>query len=254
MSDSCCSPTATRSRTDNQMHMKVGAPRPADPSSLPLSDYWEQLAAALPEFSPEEQRHAVTLYQELAKGEPVAPEGLGRALGVPAEAAQQILDGPPIQSFVYPDSEGRVIGFGGLAVAPTEHRFEVDGRALWTWCAWDSLFIPRILGKTARVKTKDPQTGEPIRLVVTPEGVDSVEPDSAVVSFLVADSSQFNSSAANVMATFCHLVFFFASPDSGALWTAEHDGTFLYSMDDAFELGRLLNDRNFGVELARRGG
>lgn len=54
-----------------------------------------------------------------------------------------------IKSFVYPDGEGRVLGFGGLTVAPMHHRFEVGGRILWTWCAWDSLFIPGTLGRQA---------------------------------------------------------------------------------------------------------
>jgi hypothetical protein len=31
-----------------------------------------------------------------------------------------------------------------LAATAMHHRFEVDGRALSTWCAWDSLFIPEI--------------------------------------------------------------------------------------------------------------
>jgi hypothetical protein len=34
--------------------------------------------------------------------------------------------------FVYPDEQGRVLGFGGLAAAPMHHCFEVDGRTLWT--------------------------------------------------------------------------------------------------------------------------
>src|SRR2546422_6561781 len=59
-----------------------------------------------------------------------------------------------LKAFVYPDDEGRVLGFGGLAAAPMHHRLEVDGRTLWTWCAWDSLFIPEILGKRARVDRK----------------------------------------------------------------------------------------------------
>ncbi len=38
--------------------------------------------------------------------------------------------------------------YWGLAIAETKHRLEVDGRALYTWCAWDSLFLPEILQRT----------------------------------------------------------------------------------------------------------
>jgi hypothetical protein len=41
--------------------------------------------------------------------------------------------------------QGRVLGFAGLAATAMHHRFEVDGRALSTWCVWDSLFLPGVL-------------------------------------------------------------------------------------------------------------
>ena len=145
-----------------------------------------------------------------------------------------------------------MLGFGGLAVAPLHHRFEVDGRSLWTWCAWDSLFIPEILGQTARVTSPDPETGELVRLVVTPHRIESAEPGSAVVSFLLPDADAFGRSAANVMAKFCHFVFFFGSRASGERWLAKHPGTFLNSVDEAFSLAKRLNARIFGAEKARR--
>ena len=144
-----------------------------------------------------------------------------------------------------------MLGFGGLAAAQMQHRFEVEGRTLWTWCAWDSLFIPEILGKPARIESRDPQSGGIVRLVVSPDRVESVEPKGAVVSFLLPDG-HFRTSAANVMAQFCHFVFFFTSRASGERWMAKHPGTFLYSLDDAFALAKRLSAKNFGPELGRR--
>src|SRR5260370_37014193 len=97
------------------------------------------------------------------------------------------------------------------------HRFEVDGRTLWTWCAWDSLFIPEILGRPARVASADPDTGEIVRLVVTPDRVESAVPDGAVVSFIPPAAKGFDGGAANVMANFCPLVFFLSSRAYGEL-------------------------------------
>ena len=218
-----------------------------------LDQYWERLAAGLRPFSPEEQRAAVTLYQELAKGQPVDAEQLAQALGVPTSEARALLARDSIKTFVYPDAKGRVLGFGGLAAAPMHHRFEVDGRTLWTWCVWDSLFIPEILGKEARVTSPDPENGELVRLVVSPDGIESAEPKDAVVSFLLPDAHDFDTSAANVMAKFCHFVFFFRSRSSGERWIAKHPGTFLYSPEEAFALAKRLNAKNFGQELAPRG-
>ena len=216
-----------------------------------LEQYWERLAQELPSFSPEEQRTAVTLYRELAKGQAVDADQLAQALGVPPAEARALLARDPIKAFVFLDDQGRVLGFGGLAAAQMQHRFEVEGRMLWTWCAWDSLFIPEILGKAARIESRDPENGKIVRLVVSPDGVESVEPTDAVVSFLLPDG-HFRTSASNVMAEFCHFVFFFTSRASGERWMAKHPGTFLYSLDDALALAKRLNAKNFGLELARR--
>ncbi len=216
-----------------------------------LDQYWAAIAECLPEFSREEQRAAVVMYRELAKGEAVSAEQFAEALGVAREKALKLLERDPLKSFIYRDEQERVLGFGGLAAAPMHHKFEVDDRTLWTWCAWDSLFIPEILGETARVETTVPETGETVQLVVSPEGIDSLEPETAVVSLLLPASAQFEESAANVMATFCHFVFFFASRESGQQWTAKHEGTFLYPLEDAVKLARRLNRKNFGHELRR---
>jgi len=217
-----------------------------------LDQYWEGLSPHLPLFSPEEQRVAVTLYRELAKGQAVDATQLGRVLGVSPEEARAFLTRDSIKSLVYADDRSRVLGFGGLAAARMHHRFEVDGRTLSTWCAWDSLFIPEILGKSARVTSPDPENGEVVRLLVSPDRIESVDPEGAVVSFLLPDAHDFDISAANVMAKFCHFVFFFTSRSSGESWMAKHPGTFLYSLDEAFVLAKLVNAKNFGPELARR--
>lgn len=214
--------------------------------------YWQELEPHLPHFLPEEQRVAVALYRELAKGRAVDTAQLSLALGISFDDARTLLDREPTKNFIYPDDQGRVVGFGGLAAAQMHHRFEVDGRTLSTWCAWDSLFIPEILGQTARITSPDPESGELVRLVVTPERIASVEPPGAVVSFVLPDAEVFGTSAANVMAKFCHFIFFFSTRLSGESWVAKHPGTFLYSLDEAFVLARRLNARNFGTELARR--
>ena len=220
-------------------------------STPPVDQYWAALHAALPSFSPEEQQVAVTLYRELAKGQPVDAEHLGLALGGSAAEARAFLERDSLKAFAYRDDQGRVLGFGGLTTARMHHQLELEGRTLWTWCAWDTLFLPEILGQRGRVMSPDPETGEAVRLTVTPQEITSADPRHAVVSFLLPDAHEFVS-AANVVKTFCHFIFFFASRASGERWVAKHPGTFLYSLGDAFGLAKRFNARNFGPELARR--
>jgi alkylmercury lyase len=223
-------------------------PIPAKPT---LDEYWAALQPHLPSFSLEEQRAAIALYRELAKGEPVDESRLACALGMSTAEARALLQRDSIKSLIYADSRGLVLGFGGLAAAPTmHHHIEVGGRALSTWCAWDSLFIPEILQRPVRVASRDPESGEHVRLVATPERIEWVEPNEAVISFIRPDAQVFGTSAANVMARFCHFIFFFASRSSGERWTAKKPGTFLYSLDEAFALAKRSNLNNFGAELA----
>ena len=217
----------------------------------PFPEYWQRLEECQRPTSPDDQRVAVALYRELAKGEAVSDEQLAGALGATPVEARALLERPWIKCSSFTDQEGRVAGFGGLATRPMHHRFEVDGRTLWTWCAWDSLFIPQILGQTARVASDDPETGETVRLVVTPTSVEEAAPAEPLVSFVEPEAEVFRTSAANAMANFCHFVFFFASRDSGERWTARHPGTFLYPLDDAIALARRLVAHRFGTELAR---
>jgi hypothetical protein len=91
-----------------------------------------------------------------------------------------------------------------------------------------------------------------VQLIVTPSRIESATPDSAVVSFVRPEASAFAASADNVMAKFCHFVFFFASLRSYERWAGKHPGTFPFSLDEAFALAKRLNARNFGLELAAR--
>ena len=56
-----------------------------------LDQYWEGLAAGLPPFSGEEQQAAVTLYRELAKGQPVDATQFAQALGVSPSEGRALL-------------------------------------------------------------------------------------------------------------------------------------------------------------------
>jgi alkylmercury lyase len=212
-----------------------------------VEEYWTALERALQESSADEQRAAVVLYRELARGEAVTPEHFGRALNVSQADAEALLGRPSIRSFTYRDAQDQLVGFGGLSTVPMHHTLRVTGRTLWTWCAWDSLFIPEILGLRAEVESLDPETRRPVRLIVTPDQVENVDSEGTVVSFVMPDA--LGQSAATVIGSFCHFIFFFESRDSGERWVTKHAGTFLYPLNVAFDLARRWNRARFGAML-----
>jgi len=199
-----------------------------------------ELLARLPTMTGEEQRLGLEIYRQLAQGEPVLRSELAEALEAPPDTVDELLEHPNLRSLTYTDKQGRIIGFGGLAVREMPHRFRIDGRTLFTWCAWDSLFIPVILGLEAEVESPAPGSTVRVRLRVAPDGVERIQPPRAVMSFLLPSAQTFQADALKAMAAFCHFIFFFPESDSAAEWTKGHPDTTVISISDAFELGRSM--------------
>ena len=211
-------------------------------SEAPIAALADRFVACFPKLNAEERRVFVALYRQLALGEPVAPQEIALRTGAAVDRVNALLDAVPA---VYRE-EGKVIGFWGLTVRPlSKHRFQTGNRTLYTWCAWDALFIPMILAKTAYVESEDAHTGAPIRLTVTPERVQAVAPRGTVVSMLEPREDML----ADVVTRLCHYIHFFASEASGRAWTKKHPGTVLLSLEDAFELGRRTNRMRYGEAL-----
>ena len=220
-------------------------------SSMSSSDCIEALAAqysaAMPDLDPDLQRAALTSLRLLAQGKPVELRRLAEALALPAAVLDEALDTAP---GVFRDELRRVTGFMGLSVVEVgDHRLHLQGRTLSARCAFDTLFLPELIGETARVSSRCPATGAGISLMVTPAGVADLAPSEAMVSYLVPER-RFD---ADVVQSFCDFVYFLASPDAAAAWTAEHPGTFPLPVDDLYRLGRLTNRASFGAALGAGG-
>jgi alkylmercury lyase len=208
----------------------------------PIADLAETLSQAMVTLDTREQELALGLYRKLAEGEPVSAAALAADLGHQEAEVAGALEGWP---GLFRAEDGRVISFWGLAIPEMPHSFRVGGHQLFTWCAWDALFIPELIGQAAEVESRSPASDEEVRLIVEPNAVREVEPESAVVSMLPpAEAFDYR-----VMTSFCHYVHFFPSSAEGEGWVAEHGGTFLLSVPEAHELGRLVNRKQFGALL-----
>ncbi len=203
----------------------------------------ENLLRVFPALDPTGRRLSLALYRELARGAPVSLPSLADRVEMPAETAVRQLRSWP---GVYYDGEQRVVGFWGLTIAPMPHRLRADGRELYAWCAWDTLFLPALLGTSVEVESSCRATGAPVRLTVTPHGVESAQPAGLSVSFLLPEAEAMN---ANVITSFCHYVHFFSSREAAQPWLDEHPETFLLSLADAYEFGRRMNRYRYGGVL-----
>ena len=190
------------------------------------------ISAAMPTLDATDQQIAIATYRLLAAGRPVATVAIADEIGVPTTRVEAALESWP---GVYRDDMGRVVGFWGLAIAPLdpEYTLQIDGTTSYAWCALDTLFIPPLMGKTVSVQATDPVNGRRVSLVVDGNGVRQLTPPGAVVSMVIPDGPF----GYDVIESFCHKVLFFASEQSGKRWVAEHEGTTLLSVDEAFEVG-----------------
>lgn len=204
----------------------------------------------LPRWTADQQSLSILLYRQLARGEPVRKEALAESLGFPLHEVTSMLEHENLKGLVLYDNATRIVGFRGLALDPTHHLLEVDGRTLFAWCAMDTLFMPEVLGKRVRVESPCPHTGKVVRLTLTPTTVEAVEPADTVVSFLCCDAGVLETNAAKVIATFCRYIFFLASREAGRAWTDQHPGTFLLTLEQAFEWGKRFNAAQLGDALA----
>lgn len=128
---------------------------------------------------------------------------------------------------------------GFSLLAPTYHRLEIDGRAVFSCCALWAHVIPKLIDRNVRVESIDPHSNELVHLELTPEKVTSVNPNSAVATMAVADSASIET---NVKRAFCSHVRHFASPDSAGEFVLTFSTRRMVSIDELHDLaGKLLS-------------
>jgi alkylmercury lyase len=132
------------------------------------------------------------------------------------------------------DGDGSLVGMA-LTQKPTPHRFRVEGRDLYAWCALDTLFLPALLGQTAEVESACPITRRNITLTVTPEKIEACNPPEVALSIVTGECC-----TPGPQGDFCGQIFFFTSQDAAEAWIGERSGMEILSAADAFTLAHAV--------------
>lgn len=209
---------------------------------MDFDDFVRRCDATFPSLNDAERRIAIAVHRTMAASGPAAVADIARDAEVTPIVVERRLASWP---GVYRDDSGRIVGFWGLSTQPTDHRLEVGGRTLYGWCAWDTLFLPEILGVPGRVSSRCPATDNLITLRVESDGPKDVNPRQAVVSLLNPDRADVAGNA--VISSFCHHIRFLTSPEAWDDWARNTDnGTFMVTVSEAWELGRKVNRLRYG--------
>jgi alkylmercury lyase len=178
----------------------------------------------------------------LANGQPVSSEQLATTLDMSSDDITAILRQLPDIEY---NREGNIVA-SGLSLLPTQHHFQVNGHALFTWCAMDALTYPMMLQQPAYVESPCPVTGASINLQVSPERVEFFEPDSAVISFVLPEKAR---SCCNVRDSFCCNVLFFSTLQAASEWRSDHQEMIVLPVDEAYQVARMVARYRFGEVL-----
>lgn len=170
-----------------------------------------------------------TLIHLLQHGKPVTPEELATAteleVGVAVRLARRL--GAEF------DNEDNLVGWG-LTLVPTPHKYRANGHDLYAWCAADTISFPSLLNHTAVIESPDPISGEIVRLTVTPDGVEGLNPSSAVVSWSL------ESDLDNIRGSFCNLTHYFTSRETAAQYVSDRPGLVIVPVDSVFEAANMV--------------
>ena len=204
----------------------------------------QQFLSLFPEdlmkLTPEAQKVSLVLYRLLIKGKSVSYADVASLSGLSVQEINRIIG--QWGSEVLMDKDNNIIGFFGLSLNKTPHELQVDNVTLYTWCAWDTLFIPGLIDKAVTVRSACPVTRQEIKLKISPAGVLSVDPQATVVSLIIPDARGI---AKNVIGTFCCYIHFFSSPKAGNSWVQQNPGTYIVSLNHAFHLGKRKNEARY---------
>jgi alkylmercury lyase len=187
----------------------------------------------------------LALYRLLGDGLPVHRIVLAEWLSLsPAQVDSQLNDIP--SSTIEFDVTGAITAFGGLSLTPANHRFKAGNRELYTWCVFDALFLPEILGKPATVSTLCPATGETIEIEMTSRTIVSSRPPEPVMSIIAPDSA---ACCENLRGAFCNHVNLFIDDCAFRDWATDRPDVAFVSLEEAHELALQRNRYRYGDHL-----
>ena len=177
------------------------------------------------------------ILQHVSKGIPLSKATLATTLEISQHELEHRLARLPDTEY---DPQGNIVGWG-VTLMPTRHRFQVNGKVLFTWCAFDTVLFPPSLGQVAQVSSTCPSTAQPITFVATPQGlVKDLTPAHSVMSLIIPTNRQ-----GCLRTTFCEHSLFFHSEQAASSSLASHPEAVLLSIEEAASIGKSVAASRF---------
>ena len=197
--------------------------RPFRPTIELLADRWRDAGPLLRGFP------------LLARGRPIPVEAIAEATGARVDLVDRALAVARCER----DARGRLIDLYGMSLTPTLHRLEIDGKILFSCCALWAHVIPKLVAATVRVESVDPIRREVVRVSVSTEGIESVDPAASAATLAIATKEAIE---ADVGDAFCCQVRHFVSRESAEEFAAARSSCHVLELSELQAAADLLHE------------
>lgn len=187
---------------------------------------------------PELQKASLAIYRALAKGSAVDLGDIAEGLRLSRAKLDQVLALLPGSTIDYDDS-GKIVGFVGFSLKPTNHSFFIGTKKFYTWCVFDALFLPSLLQTSARLVTTCPSSNKKIEVNLTDHSVLDASPPAPVVSLVATTAEE---CCNDLRAVFCNHVNLFHDMLAFEKWTKNKEGQIAVPLKEAFAMALARND------------
>lgn len=136
-------------------------------------------------------------------------------------------------------SRGNVIGLSGFTLLPTLHRLMIEDVALFSCCAMVAQMMPSLAGKTAAIESIDPINNKVVKIIISPNSIQSVEPKEAVATFVVTNQEDV---LREVSSAFCSHVRHFINYRTAEEFTSLNPKRYVVDIDQLHRIAGQVRD------------
>lgn len=188
----------------------------------------KQLNSILSKIQLDDISFLVNVQKELLKGIPLLKTKYYELNDVTKEKANSLLE-----LFGELDENNEITAFFGLSLTPTKHKFIVQQKTLYTWCALDAILFTEWLGVSSQIISHDPIDNSLIELNIDSDHLISSHPHPIFLSWVDKIDT------CNLKGSFCNHVSFFSCEQTAKTWLSNNQNGKILTLEDLFESNKI---------------
>ena len=194
-----------------------------------------QLQKLLPDLKKEERQISKLLYQKLALGRPVTIEKIANEL---QKSIQDIQDHLRQMVYVEYNEVREISAYRGVTLNQSNHYVFHNNSIIYTWCAFDTLFLSALLAEPVSISSICPTCGKTIAFTVADQSSACLKDADIIMSFVIPNKRHYSEDLQNA---FCCSVHFFCNQQCGSDWENLSDEITFFNLTESLVIARERN-------------